>query len=120
MLRRPRTFDATTAPERPATVRLGALTLNHERRSAELGGVELVLTKVEFDLLGVLVARPEMVVTRADLLERVWGTEWGDTHLVDVHVANLRRKLSEVAHGDVVIVTVRGVGFRLDQKNGPV
>ena len=61
-----------------------------------LDGATLELTRIEFDLLDTLTAEPRVAFSRAQLLERVWGPNWfGDDHLVDVHVSNLRRKLAD-------------------------
>ena len=75
-------------------------------------GEELLLTRTEFDLLTELMRSPAKVATREDLLKAVWGTPWiGDTHVVEVHVGNLRRKLGDAAK---LVHTVRGVGYRMD------
>ena len=79
-----------------------------------MAGRDLGLTAVEFDLLAVLARDPGVVVTRQGLLDRIWGADYfGDDHVLDVHVAKLRRKLA--ADGSVadMIETVRGIGFRL-------
>jgi two-component system alkaline phosphatase synthesis response regulator PhoP len=72
------------------------------------------LTALEFDLLAALAHDPGIVIRRQTLLDRVWGTEFvADDHLVDVHVANLRRKLSDDPSRPRFVETVRGVGYRL-------
>jgi DNA-binding response OmpR family regulator len=64
-------------------------------------------------VLAALTERPRQVLTRAQLIERVWGGDWvGDERLVDVHIAHLRAKLGPDA-GRRYVVTVRGVGFRM-------
>jgi DNA-binding response OmpR family regulator len=69
----------------------------------------VALTATEFDILALLAAEPGVVVGRGDMLANVWGPDFvGDDHLVDVHVANLRRKV-----GDGLIETVRGVGYKV-------
>lgn len=71
------------------------------------------LTTMEFDLLGVLVEHAGVVLTREQLLEKVWGTFYiGETRVVDVHIGHLRQKLGD---GEV-ITTVRGVGYRFDDE----
>jgi two-component system, OmpR family, alkaline phosphatase synthesis response regulator PhoP len=81
------------------------------RRVATVRGNAIVLTATEFDILAALARDPGVVISRDQLLDRVWGPEFiGDDHLVDVHVANLRRKV-----GDGFIETVRGVGYRLTE-----
>ncbi len=114
MLRRPRS-ETDEGPE--AVLRFGDLTIDPDRRQVWLGEEEVVLTALEFDLLGVLASRPGMVFSRLQLLERVWDENYfGDDHVVDVHVANLRKKLGEVPSESRYIETVRGVGYRFARR----
>ena len=109
MLRRPRTGATTAAPRR-----FGELEVDPTAREVRVGGEPVELTKLEFDLLDVLSAEPRVAFSRAQLLERVWGPRWfGDDHVVDVHLANLRRKLGDDASAQRYIRTVRGVGYRI-------
>jgi DNA-binding response OmpR family regulator len=88
----------------------GDVELDRQARSATVAGAEVELTAREFDLLWHLAARPGIVVTRAQLLERVWGLSFpGGTRTVDVHVGQLRRKLGRPA----LIRTVRGAGYKV-------
>jgi DNA-binding response OmpR family regulator len=90
--------------------RFGALSVDVPAREVTLAGEPLELTRIEFDLLDTLSAEPRVAFSRAQLLERVWGPNWfGDDHLVDVHISNLRRKLGDPA----LVATVRGVGYRM-------
>ncbi len=101
-----------SAPPDPNRVlRAGSAQLEPLSRRATVDGVEVDLTRLEFDLLAELAAHPRVVYTRDRLLEKVWGYQspvGGKT--VDVHVANLRKKLGD----DIGIVAVRGVGYRLE------
>src|SRR3954451_7685403 len=107
-LRRP-----TAAPANPLRT-FGALTIDPLAREVVLDGATLELTRIEFDLLDTLSAAPRVAFTRAQLLERVWGENWfGDDHLVDVHVSNLRRKLADDPRSPDFVCTVRGVGYRM-------
>lgn len=115
LLRRPRTLGAADGPA--DLLSHGDLVMATSQRTAELNGVELALTKVEYDVLAALAQRPEQLITREQLLARVWGDGWSDRHLVDVHIANLRRKL-RAAEGEVEVVTVRGLGYRLHRRVG--
>jgi DNA-binding response OmpR family regulator len=102
--------DAEALPSGPQSA--GPLSVDVESRIATLDGVELALTRTEFDLLAALFHQPRRVWTREALLRTVWRTEWArDTHLVEVHVGNLRRKLGEEGW----IRTVWGVGYRFGQ-----
>jgi two-component system alkaline phosphatase synthesis response regulator PhoP len=71
------------------------------------------LTQTEFDLLAVLAEHCGMVLSREQLLEKVWGYDYfGDLRVVDVHVGHLRQKLG----GDQIVATVRGVGYRFEDR----
>ena len=90
-------------------VSVGDLVLEHAGRTVSVGGTEIELTGMEFDLLAFLLAHPGIVMTRERLLERVWGLSFpGGTRTVDVHVAQLRRKLDRPD----LIKTVRGSGYK--------
>jgi DNA-binding response OmpR family regulator len=74
---------------------------------------ELTLTKMEYDLLHVLMSHAGRVVSRADLLDQVWGVEWlGDTRTLDVHIRWVREKVEEDPSQPRYVQTVRGVGYR--------
>lgn len=92
------------------------LSLNPEAREVLVAGEEVDLTRTEFDLLAHLVSNPGVVVARETLLRAVWETDFipDSTHVVDVHLANLRRKLRAAASDNQWIRTIRGVGFRFD------
>ncbi|HEU4898283.1 MAG TPA: response regulator transcription factor [Actinomycetota bacterium] len=110
MRRRPR----ATRPEPTPVRRFGDLSVDPAAREVRLGGDPVELTRLEFDLLEALSERPRVVFSRRQLLERAWGADWvGDEHLVEVHIANLRRKLGDDPHHPRYIRTVRGVGYRM-------
>lgn len=112
MLRRPRGLEAPGSSVR----RFGDLELDPAAREVTLDGDPVELTRLEFDLLATLSAEPRVAFSRAQLVERVWGTDWfGDDHLVDVHVANLRRKLGDDPAAPRYVRTVRGVGYRMGE-----
>lgn len=107
MLRRPR--PGLRQGERV----FGELVVDPEARDARVGGRPVDLTRTEFDLLLALSARPGSAFTRRELLDEVWGEGWvGDSHVVDVHVGNLRKKLGEPVEPRFVL-TVRGVGYKM-------
>jgi DNA-binding response OmpR family regulator len=112
MLRRPR-GGASAREQEPLA--FGSLAIDPDRREARLGGEEVALTTIEFDLLATLASRPGFVFSRSRLLERVWGGgHFGDDHVVDVHVANLRKKLGDDPTNPRYVETVRGVGYRFE------
>jgi len=91
-------------------LRAGDVELDRKARTATVAGAEVELTGREFDLLWHLAARPGIVVTRSQLLDRVWGIEFpGGTRTVDVHVGQLRQKLGRPK----LIRTVRGTGYKV-------
>jgi two-component system alkaline phosphatase synthesis response regulator PhoP len=112
MLRRPRqqTGEDTALPP---PLRVGDVVIDEMRHEVALKGQSVPVTTREFALLLILVQHPGRVFTRTQLLERVWGAEYYDDHVVDVHVANLRKKLDAVSTTNHYIETVRGVGYRL-------
>lgn len=92
---------------------MGSLTLNRLTHRVLIGGEMLELSPREFAVLEHLLLHADRVVTRVDLLEKVWERQFDTvSNVVDVHVARLRRKLS-AAHSPIAIQTVRGVGFRV-------
>jgi two-component system, OmpR family, alkaline phosphatase synthesis response regulator PhoP len=102
------------APERRRTeseeLKHGDLTINAGKREVHVGDEEIRLAPKEFDLLWELLDHRGIVLTRDQLLERVWGyTFAGDTRTVDVHVRQIRRKLGDASP----IVTVWGVGYKV-------
>ena len=90
-------------------ITVGPITLSRARREVHVDGHSIELTQREFELLDFLLQRPGMVVSREELLETVWGFVLpGDTRTVEVHVAQLRKKLG---HPEL-IQTLRGVGYK--------
>ena len=79
-----------------------------------LAGAEVHLTRTEFRLLGELASNPGKVMSREDLLERVWARDYfDDERLVDVHVRRLRTKIEPDPANPRYVVTVRGMGYKL-------
>jgi two-component system response regulator RegX3 len=118
VLRRAQRGGGTPQP----VIRLGGLELDTEARRVRLAGRELDLARKEFDLLAELARNAGRVVSREDLMARVWDDNWfGSTRTLDVHVGLLRKKLGDDPASPRVIQTVRGVGFRLEgqEETGP-
>lgn len=98
----------------PTVWRVGDLELNAETRLVTKGGQRVDLTPSEFDLLAVLIGRPDRVFTRMELLERVQGDAFaGYERTIDVHVKNLRAKIEDDPRQPQFIETVYGVGYRM-------
>jgi two-component system, OmpR family, response regulator MtrA len=111
LLRRVHLLEATAA-SRPA--RFGDVELRREQGIVLKAGEELSLTKTEFRLLCEFADHAGAVLSRDQLLERVWGYEYlGDSRLVDAHVRRLRLKVEDQPDDPKLIVTVRGIGYRL-------
>jgi DNA-binding response OmpR family regulator len=102
----------------PAAAELadGDLRLQMTARTATLAGRELPLTSREFDLLAFFLAHPGVAYSRADLLEKVWGWDFGDQSTVTVHVRRLREKIEREPAKPTRVATVWGVGYRYDRE----
>jgi DNA-binding response OmpR family regulator len=108
----PEANEPKSIPEQDS---IGAFTIDRAARRVILESQEIKLTAREFDLLSYLLAFPNRVHTRDVLLENVWGREFnGDRKTVDVHIRWLREKFETRAPFE--IVTVRGIGYRMDRK----
>jgi DNA-binding response OmpR family regulator len=108
----PEANEPKSIPEQDS---IGAFSIDRAARRVILEGQEIKLTAREFDLISYLLAFPNRVHTRDVLLENVWGREFnGDRKTVDVHIRWLREKFE--ARAPFEIVTVRGIGYRMDRK----
>ena len=95
----------------PATLAVGSVALDPDRREVTVAGSPIALTAREFDVLALLMAHAETVLTRERIAHEALGYEYvGDTNNVDVHIAHLRAKIED-AGGARIIQTVRGVGY---------
>lgn len=102
--------QASASPS-PATLTVGSVALDPDRREVTVGGSPIALTAREFDVLALLMAHAETVLTRERIAHEALGYEYvGDTNNVDVHIAHLRAKIED-AGGVRIIQTVRGVGY---------
>lgn len=116
ILRRPRTQGIKDdVSDESSILRYSKISLNPSARTVSVGDLVVELTKTEFDLLEVLMENPKNVHSRLNLLESIWGGDWyGEIHVVDVHIGNLRKKLTEAGAPEGLIRTIRGVGFGLE------
>lgn len=102
--------QASVAPS-PAALTVGSVALDPDRREVTVAGSPIALTAREFDVLALLMAHAETVLTRERIAHEALGYEYvGDTNNVDVHIAHLRAKIED-AGGARIIQTVRGVGY---------
>jgi two-component system catabolic regulation response regulator CreB len=105
-----------TASARPPDLArdLPALRVDKPSRRAYVQSTELELTRVEFDVLSRLLETPGHVLTRTDLIDRIWGDGYAITdRTIDSHVKSLRKKVSDAGGDPGIIETVRGVGYRV-------
>jgi two-component system, OmpR family, response regulator MtrA len=109
---------AGATPAAPPSLTLGSLTIDPGAYSVRRDLEEVPLTVTEFRLLYELARHAGQVLTRDQLLELVWGYSYlGDSRLVDVHVQRLRAKIEDDPARPSLILTVRGVGYRVDRQN---
>ncbi|MFE3291770.1 response regulator transcription factor [Rhodococcus sp. NPDC059234] len=113
LLARLRALMRRGAPQRPAILSAGELTLDPARRRVARGEVPIALTPREYGVLEFLLRNKGNVVTKAEILRAVWDSHYeGDDNVVEVYVGYIRRKI-DAPFGTATIDTVRGVGYRL-------
>jgi len=109
LIARVRAILRRSEPEAPSLLELGDVVVDRRGRTVTVAGEPVALRTLEFELLAALAERPGRVLTRDELLSHVWGTTFpGGTRTIDVHVAQLRKKLGRPD----LIATVRGAGYR--------
>ena len=106
---------AASPPATPVTsvLTFGDLEVRPEAGEVRLRGEPVAVTRTEFRLLCELADHPGLVLSRQQLLQRVWGHEFGDERVVDVHVGRLRHKIEPASGPPRHLVTVRGLGYKL-------
>jgi DNA-binding response OmpR family regulator len=113
-LRRTSLTESSSTNSANEVSHFGDVQLFRELSVVRKAGVEVSLTKTEYNLLAEFANHPNMVLSRDQLLERVWGYEYlGDSRLVDAHIRRLRVKIEQQADDPKIICTVRGMGYRL-------
>jgi DNA-binding response OmpR family regulator len=109
-----RATEAQIDPPSERAVQVGPLLIRLAAREVTLGGRPVTLTRTEFDILQTLAEHMGHVLSREQIVERVWGfTSEGSDRLVDAHIRNLRHKLERNARRPELLMTVRQVGYRL-------
>ncbi|MDX6327591.1 MAG: two-component system, OmpR family, response regulator RegX3 [Nocardioidaceae bacterium] len=99
----------------PATLEVGPVRMDVDRHVVTIRGDQTPFPLKEFELLEMLLRNAGRVLTRAQLIDRVWGSDYvGDTKTLDVHVKRLRSKLEEDPGAPVHLVTVRGLGYKFE------
>jgi two-component system response regulator RegX3 len=98
-----------------ATLSAGSIVMDVDRHVVTVGGQAVKLPLKEFELLEVLMRNAGRVLTRGQLIDRVWGSDYvGDTKTLDVHVKRLRSKIEPNPAEPSVLITVRGLGYKLE------
>ena len=93
----------------------GRVTLDIDRHSVAVDGREISMPLKEFELLEVLMRNAGRVLTRGQLIDRVWGSDYfGDTKTLDVHIKRIRSRIEQTPSEPVMLVTVRGLGYRFE------
>lgn len=101
-------------PEVGNILEVGPVTMDVDRHEVRVHGELKELPLREFELLEYFLRNPERVLTRGQVMDRVWGENWfGDPKTLDVHVKRLRSKIEDDPHSPKIIVTVRGLGYRI-------
>ena len=103
------------APGEGGVITAGPVTIDVERHAVSIAGASISLPLKEFELLEFLVRNSGRVLTRTQLIDRVWGSDYfGDTKTLDVHVKRLRAKIEKDPANPVYIQTIRGLGYKFE------
>jgi len=99
----------------PGIIEAGPVRMDIDRHVVSVGGREISMPLREFELLELLMRNSGRVLTRGQLIDRVWGSDYfGDTKTLDVHIKRIRAKIEETPSTPTLLVTVRGLGYRFD------
>ena len=99
----------------PSVIEVGPIRVDVDRHVVVVRGETVAMPLKEFDLLEILMRNAGRVLTRSQLIDRVWGSDYvGDTKTLDVHVKRLRAKIEEDPSNPVILQTVRGLGYKVE------
>jgi two-component system response regulator RegX3 len=111
---RRRELDRSSATGESATIQAGPVTIDLARHLVTVRGDPVNLTRSEFQVLRLLAGRPGQVFSRREIMEELWQSEFrGDVRACDVHISNLRQKIERDPQEPELVLTVRGVGYKL-------
>ena len=111
---RRRELDRSSATGETATIEAGAVRIDLARHLVTVRGEPVNLTRSEFQVLRLLAGRPGQVFSRQEIMEELWQSEFrGDVRACDVHISNLRQKIERDPQEPELVLTVRGVGYKL-------
>jgi two-component system, OmpR family, response regulator RegX3 len=101
--------------ENDAVLEAGDVRMDVERHTVTVAGKETAMPLKEFELLELLLRNAGRVLTRGQLIDRIWGSDYfGDTKTLDVHIKRIRSRIEKVPSEPVMLVTVRGLGYRFE------
>jgi two-component system response regulator RegX3 len=104
-----------TDDDSEATLEAGSVRMDIERHTVSVGGAEIAMPLKEFELLELLLRNSGRVLTRGQLIDRVWGADYfGDTKTLDVHIKRIRSRIETTPSEPTMLVTVRGLGYRFE------
>lgn len=102
-------------PAETGVLQVGSIRMDVERHTVSVDGTDVPMPLKEFELLELLLRNAGRVLTRGQLIDRVWGSDYfGDTKTLDVHIKRIRSKIERVPSAPEVLVTVRGLGYRIE------
>jgi two-component system, OmpR family, response regulator RegX3 len=111
---RRRELDRSSATGETATIEAGSVRIDLARHLVTVRGEPINLTRSEFQVLRLLAGRPGQVFSRQEIMEELWQSEFqGDVRACDVHISNLRQKIERDPQEPELVLTVRGVGYKL-------
>ncbi|TGO06469.1 response regulator transcription factor [Serinibacter arcticus] len=114
VLRRRGDLSASEVEEDGDVVQVGRIVMDRQRHEVTVDGALVAVPLREFELLEMFLRNPDRVLTRGQLIDRIWGANYvGDTKTLDVHVKRLRSKIEDDPGQPTVLVTVRGLGYKL-------
>ena len=114
---RRRDLDRTSSVHEAKTIEAGAVRIDLARHLVTIRGVPANLTRSEFQVLRLLAERPGQVFSRLEIMEELWQSEFaGDVRACDVHISNLRQKVERDPQEPELVLTVRGVGYKLAER----
>ncbi len=106
---------AEAEPENDAILEAGSVRMDVERHTVAVNGRDVAMPLKEFELLELLLRNAGRVLTRGQLIDRVWGADYfGDTKTLDVHIKRIRSRIEATPSEPVMLVTVRGLGYRFE------
>ena len=101
--------------ENDAVIEIGEVRMDLERHTLAVGGVDTAIPLKEFELLELLMRNAGRVLTRGQLIDRIWGADYfGDTKTLDVHIKRIRSRIEHTPAEPTMLVTVRGLGYRFE------